>query len=178
VPKLEEIGRIVSRLPLPDRLHKVFRPARPDSEVAPSSDPSLESDDDRNRLQSLIPVAVLVVGAILAVSYLRSLPAPHLTVEVVNDTESPLADLRFTYSPSAPVQETPRLTAGGMIAWTIRGQAKGFTLAYRDADGRLVTRTCDVYCDGDDFGTMSLHVKKGGLKVVTEVDANAKRPKN
>jgi len=118
-----------------------------------------------------VALVCVVGGVVVAV---RSLPAPHLTVEVVNETGAPMAGVHFLYADGHGRCASEQIPKGGKIAWDVSGRSRGFSLDYRDANDRVVTRKCDFSFNGDDWGTMSLHVKHDRMKVLTEVDAVAK----
>ncbi|MDR3632904.1 MAG: hypothetical protein P4L84_03655 [Isosphaeraceae bacterium] len=122
----------------------------------------------------LIPVAAAAVVGLIMIAFFRSLPSPHLTMELYNDTGSPMANVRFLFCDGKALRTCDKVSAGGMIAWDVAGQSRGFSLDYLGPNGQVVTRKCDFYFDGDEWGTVSVRIKRDGLKILTEVDPTAK----
>jgi hypothetical protein len=119
----------------------------------------------------VLPIAAVAVFAALTVAVCRSLPSPHLKVELHNDTNAPMADVHFVFADGKGLRQSETVPAGGQVVWDVTGDSHGFSVDYRDDGGQRVTRKCDFYFDGDQWGTIALHVKRGGMKVLTEVDA-------
>lgn len=135
---------------------------------------ALSDSSPSNRKRPLVllagALAAVVTLAIAGLAIWRSVPTPHLTVEVFNDVGAPITDVRFVLAGGRGVRSCETIASGTTLAWDVTGQSEGFTLEYREPSGRMVTRKCDFALDGDDWGTLTLHVKRGGLKILTEVD--------
>lgn len=129
--------------------------------------PDLSESDARTWL---IPLAGVLVAIVLSVVFWRALPTPHMTLEVFNDTGAPMSNVRFKYAGGRGSRMCETIAAGATISWEITEKSQGFILEYRDPNRQVVTRKCDLALDGDDWGTMTLHVRHGGMKVLTEVD--------
>ena len=156
---------------------------RPSGSLGPLNEGQMPGSADQDAWSDPSPskrkVWLILLAAVLAVvvalgfavqAIWRSLPAPHLTVEVFNDTGAPMTDVRFVLAGGRGVRSCKTIASGTTLAWEVTGQSDGFTLEYRQPDGRVVTRKCALAIDGDDWGNITLHVKHGGLKVLTEVD--------
>jgi hypothetical protein len=118
----------------------------------------------------LVAAAVVISAFVVAFAFWRSLPTPHMTVELHNDTGAPMTDVHFVFADGQGLRACEKIPAEGMVVWDLKGQSQGFSVDYRDADGRVVSRKCSFAFDGDDWGAISVRIKQGGLKVLTEVD--------
>jgi hypothetical protein len=111
-------------------------------------------------------IAVAVLGCVMGMGMaFRRLLFPQVTITVINDTASPLANVCLSFHGGE--RSARAIGAGRAVTWRLRTSGgSGLTLTYEDATGRLMTEEANVYLEPNYLETVDLHVGRDELKTV------------
>jgi hypothetical protein len=117
-------------------------------------------------LMTLVLMSALILGA--SVSFTRWLLNPHIAVHVFNETGKPIHDICVSYGERK--REAKTLLPGQIASSDIRCAGEdGIDFSYRDlGEGLKVSRGL-CYIESGYRGSLEIHVKPTGLKLVDRI---------
>ncbi len=118
--------------------------------------------------QAIVTAVVLVGFILFAVAFWLLQPKPRLSIDVINESGSPISDVRFTYFEGKGLFTVEEIKPGATASCQMLGNSPGFEIVYRLPDQPVITRKYRGSFDSSMHGRMFVHLRPTSMKVEVE----------